>query len=306
MIGIKGELIIFFQLSVSLISPAAQAFSPSTSTLLTFSSNYYVTRELTTSRAALFNFGGESSSSQIPNTINERDNQAINAVKAAIRKPRNPSMPLFECEFPALQALNKLGDGSLRSTQEAEEANLVFVSKLAKAIAPAPFLGPKVSLLVSSSASNSFKAGAKSKVKGASIYSMKDDLSDIGDDTVCIVTMPSSRIDYQTAQNLATSGTVAAVIVVNGFAKDPKSVPGSATMAYYLKPLTYNSQVAGYLTRSYPAKWAVIDTTTKKVLASFSDEEILVKGTNTPDLRNSGRIIQRAVDERAIKERGSR
>lgn len=305
MIGIKNRLILFCHLSV-LISHA-QAFSPPSTSTLFYSSKYYVTRELTTtSRAALFNFGGGESSSQIPNTINERDNQAINAVKAAIRKPRNPSMPLVECEFPALQALNKLGDGSLRSTQEAEEANLVFVSKLAKAIAPAPFLGPKVALFVSSSASNSFKAGAKSKVKGASIYSMKDDVSDIEDDTVCIVVMPSSRIDYQTAQNLAASGNYAAVIVVNGFAKDPKSVPGSATMAYYLKPLTYNSMVAGYLIRSYPAKWAIIDTVTKKVLASYSDEEILVKGTNTPDLRNSGRIIQKAVDERAIKERGSR
>lgn len=299
MIGIKGRLRIFFSLSI--IISHAQAFSP-----ISTSSSKHLSRELKTSRAALFNFGGDSSS-QIPNTINERDNQAINAIKAAIRKPRSPSMPYIECEFPALQALNKLGDGSLRSTLEAEEANLSFVSKLVKALAPATFLGPKVSLFVSSSATKSFFAGAKKKVKGASHYSLKDGTpQEIGEDTVCIITMPSSRVDYQTAQNLAASGNVAAVIVVNGFAKDPKSVPTSATMAYFLKPLTYNSQVAGYLTRSYPAKWAVIETATKKVLASFSDEEILVKGTNTPDLRNSGRIIQRAADERAIKERGSR
>ena len=83
-------------------------------------------------------------------------------------------------------------------------------------------------------------------------------------------------------------------------------MPSTATMAYFLKPLTYNSQVAGYLVRKYPSEWGVIDVATKKVLASYSDEEILVKGTNTPDLRNSGRIIQRAVDERAIKERNMR
>jgi len=252
----------------------------------------------------MFNFGDESS--QIPGTVNERDSQAISAIKAAIRKPRNPSMPLLECEFPALQALNKLGDGSLRSTIEAEEANLSFVSKLVKGLAPTPFFGPKISLFVSSSATKSFYAGAKSKVKGATLYSLKDNMPEIEENTVCIITMPSSRIDYQTAQNLATSRNVAAVIVVNGFAKDPKSLPNSATMAYFLKPLTYNSQVAGYLTRSYPSKWAVVDATTKMVLESFSDEEILVKGTNTPDLRNSGRIIQRAADERAIKERGIR
>lgn len=274
----------------------AQAFSP-----VSLSSEY-LTRESTTFRAALFNFGKDSS--QIPSTINERDGKAISAIKSAIRKPRNPSMPLIECEFPALQALNKLGDGSLRSTMEVEEANLSFVSKLVKDLAPVPFLGPKISLFVSSSATKSFFAGVKSKVKGASLYSLKDGVPEVEEGTVCIITMPSSRNDYQTAQNLATSGNVAAVVVINGFAKDPKSLPSTATMAYFLKPLTYNSQVAGYLTRSYPEKWAVIDTITKNVLASYSDEEILVKGTNTPDLRNSGRIIQKAVDQRAIKERG--
>jgi len=277
----------------------ARGFSPISSFSLRQS-----TCDSTTSRAALFNFGGDSL--QLPTTIKDRDDQAINAIKEAVRKPRNPSMPLIECEFPALQALNKLGDGSLRSTMEAEEANTLFVSKLVKALAPVPFLGPKVSLFVSSSSTKSFLAGAKSKVKGASLYSLKDGIPDIKEDTVCVITMPSSRIDYKTAQDLAVSENVCAVVIVNALAKDPKSLPSTATMAYFLKPLTYNSQVAGYLVRNYPAKWVVIDVTTKEVLASFSDEEILVKGTNTPDLRNSGRIIQRAVDERAIRERNLR
>ena len=55
-------------------------------------------------------------------------------------------------------------------------------------------------------------------------------------------------------------------------------MPSTATMAYFLKPLTYNSEVAGYLIRNYPAKWAVIDATTKETLATYSDKEILVKG----------------------------
>jgi hypothetical protein len=48
-----------------------------------------------------------------------RDQQAIEAVKAAIENPKTPTLPLIECEFPPLEALNKMGDGSLRS------ANLV-------------------------------------------------------------------------------------------------------------------------------------------------------------------------------------
>ena len=74
-------------------------------------------------------------------------------------------------------------------------------------------------------------------------------------------------------------------------------------MGYFLKPLTYNSQVAGFLIRSYPSLWTVLDAQTKEVLGSFTDEQILVEGTNTPDLRESGRLVQKSVDERAIKAR---
>jgi hypothetical protein len=74
-------------------------------------------------------------------------------------------------------------------------------------------------------------------------------------------------------------------------------------MAYYLKPLTYNSQVVGHLQRCYPNDWAVIDATTQKSLQSFSDLQILVPKTNTPDLREPGRVVQRAVDQRAIEAR---
>jgi len=75
-------------------------------------------------------------------------------------------------------------------------------------------------------------------------------------------------------------------------------------MAYFYKPLTYNSQIAGYLIRSYPGSWTVLDAATKAVLATFSDDEILVPKTNTPDLRRSGKLVQRSVDERAIRARG--
>jgi hypothetical protein len=74
-------------------------------------------------------------------------------------------------------------------------------------------------------------------------------------------------------------------------------------MAYFLKPLTYNSQIVGYLMRCYPGKWAAIDVATKKILDTFDDADILVGNTNTPDLRESGRLVQKSVDERAIRAR---
>ena len=93
------------------------------------------------------------------------------------------------------------------------------MSKLVKALAPVPFLGPKVSLFVSSSTTKSFLSAAKSKVKGVSLYSLKDGIPDIGEDTVCVITMPSSTKDYKTAQELAASSNVSAVVIVNALAK---------------------------------------------------------------------------------------
>jgi hypothetical protein len=74
-------------------------------------------------------------------------------------------------------------------------------------------------------------------------------------------------------------------------------------MAYFLKPLTYNSQTVGYLTRCYPGKWAAIDVASRTILGTFDDADILVGNTNTPDLRESGRLVQKSVDERAIRAR---
>ena len=71
-------------------------------------------------------------------------------------------------------------------------------------------------------------------------------------------------------------------------------------MAYYVKPL---SEVAGYLIRKYPSPWTVLDARSKAILGSFDDGEILVEGTNTSDLRGSGRLVQRSVDEWAIRAR---
>jgi hypothetical protein len=73
-------------------------------------------------------------------------------------------------------------------------------------------------------------------------------------------------------------------------------------MAYFLKPLTYNSQVAGFLVRSYPSQWTVLDAQSA-VLGTFSDDQILVPKTNTPDLRASVKLVQKSADEKAIRAR---
>jgi len=243
-------------------------------------------------------FGGPATP-KIPKAGDQQ--QAIDGIKAAISSPKNPSFPLLECEFPPLQALNKLGDGSLRSAIEVEKANLSFCNKLMNSIAPLPFLGPNICLLVGSSSSAGFISKAKSILKGKTIYALAEGMPDLNQDDVCILVSPSSRNDYAIANKLASQGTT--TVIVNGFAKDRKSISEKATMAYFQKPLTYNSAVVGYLLRLYPGKWATVDGISKEVLATFTDDEILVPGTNTPDLRESGRLVQKSVDERAIRAR---
>jgi hypothetical protein len=178
----------------------------------------------------LFNFNTKPSSSanttggaaKIPSGTKDRNTQAINGIKAAIKYPRTPSLPLIECEFPVLEALNKLGDGSLRSALEAEDANISFVQQLVKGISPgAPLIGPKVLVVVSSSASKSFLSRVQ-QIKGTSnVCSLKDGIptNDLSKDDICIFITPSAKGDYQAAVKLAESQFVKAVIIVNGFAK---------------------------------------------------------------------------------------
>lgn len=127
----------------------------------------------------LFNFGNMGAAaggaSSVPKSPAARDSQAIGSIKAALASPRNPSFPLLEAEFPVLAALNKMGDGSLRSAKEAETANLQFALKLAKSIA-IPFVGPKVYIVTSSAASSAFAASVAKKAGGSiSVVSLKGD-----------------------------------------------------------------------------------------------------------------------------------
>jgi len=130
--------------------------------------------------------------------------------------PRTPSFRLIECEFPPLAALNKLGDGSLRSATQVDEANLKFSVKLAKSIGAPLLLGPKVWLLVSSTATNSFFQRATTSYRGGTVHWLKDGLPNVRARDVCVLVAPSGR-DYQTAKQLVNGGYT--VVLVNGFAK---------------------------------------------------------------------------------------
>ncbi len=90
------------------------------------------------------------------------------------------------------------------------------MTKLVTGLA-SPF-GPKINVLTSTAASNSFYSKVVSKIKYAKVYSLKDDLSDkINKKDICVLITPSSGTDFRFAKNLAGSGQV--VVIVNAVAK---------------------------------------------------------------------------------------
>ncbi len=107
---------------------------------------------------------------------------------------KNSGFPLIQCEFPPLESLNKLGDGSLRSANEVEQANLKFCSKLLGSLSPIPFGGP-----------TTFLKTGKSSVTG-NFCSLLDGIPSIKANCVCVLLSPSSRSDYQAAETLASDG----------------------------------------------------------------------------------------------------
>ena len=117
----------------------------------------------------------------------------------------------MECEFPAVAQLNKLGDGSFRSSQAVNDANLETAQSLVRALTvPMLFPGPKV-WLVTSSSTRAATGSANAP------HSLQNGLPPVKSRDVCILLAPGNRSDYDAAKRLADNGN--AVVVVNGFAK---------------------------------------------------------------------------------------
>jgi hypothetical protein len=82
-------------------------------------------------------------------------------------------------------------------------------------------MGAKTRLLTNTSATGKFMAKAKQVAKSAtSIHSLRDGIpEEIQAGDVCVLVSPSSRQDYQAAQQIASSGVAKAIVIVNCFAK---------------------------------------------------------------------------------------
>lgn len=161
-----------------------------------------------------FVFGRQHRVYLLPSVYTRRNQQIFNAVRAAVQSPRTPSFRLIECEFPAVAQLNKLGDGSLRSSQAVNDANFDTAQSLVRGLTgPALLPGPIVWLVTSSA------AGATSVPRANTLmqHSLQNGLPPVKSRDVCVLLAPCNRQDYEAAKRLAENGNT--VVLVNGFAK---------------------------------------------------------------------------------------
>jgi hypothetical protein len=122
-----------------------------------------------------------------------------------------------------LDALNKLGDGSLQSSILVDDANLRFCQQLLQALGSPLNFGKTGAtwLVLSSTATNRLTLAAQKICR--QVYSLKSGQSQQQQDAkprksdVCIVLSPSVSADYEAAHRLATDGVK--VVLVNGLAK---------------------------------------------------------------------------------------
>jgi hypothetical protein len=167
----------------------------------------------------LFPLGRTDAAAVVPTTVAVRNRDMADAVKAAMANPLVPSCRCIECEFPALAALNKLGDGSLRSAMLVDDANLAAALSIAKSFLPYPFGPPKVWLVPSRSSSQRLQSAVTKQWPrdGVHLFDTDGPFLPVKSRDVCIFVSPSNSADYETVKRLTTNGNV--VVVVNGQAK---------------------------------------------------------------------------------------
>jgi hypothetical protein len=211
------------------------------------------------------------------------DNPTNSAIQSACAGLKGRKSGLFEIDFPLTSQLNRAGSGSLSDAKMIEERQNAFVSSL-KAKISLPIIG-----LGSPCTVYSFSSSLPSSLPFP---------TDDGSILLCV--SPSQPSHYKSC---LTRSQTSPTLIVNGILKTTKSVPSTATSLYYQKPLTHNSQISGYLLRSYPSPYQVLDPQGRVLKTYGSEDEVLVRGTNTPDLRDAVKICSAEADRRAIEAR---
>jgi len=193
--------------------------------------------------------GGKGATAKLPKSYDEIHAQAIASIEASLAG----GYRAVEVEFPAIASVNKQSDGSASSQAMVRKANVVFVAKVAAALS-AGGRCERVFLLAGDRATlqELSRAGLpQSTVLGV----LQDGAPSAGARDVILVATPAETRQWAGALLLSRQSPV---VVLNGACNNGYK---GFEMAYYLKPMTFNSQVNGYVTRQLPGAWMVLSGT---------------------------------------------
>jgi len=179
--------------------------------------------------------------SGVPSNYDALHQQAISSVKSALKKDKRA----LEVEFPPLTSLNKLGDGSRKSQQQALQGNADFTRKLCTALSQSK---NKVWLVC-------YELGMKDAVgdygrnNKVQVLTSRDklDSSQFGSNDVVVAVGPSDESQWL---SLARLSKVVPSIVVNGVCNNGYYL---FDPCYYFKPISGR----GYLIKQYPDNFKV-------------------------------------------------
>uniref|UniRef100_A0A7S1GVZ0 DUF1995 domain-containing protein n=2 Tax=Hemiselmis andersenii TaxID=464988 RepID=A0A7S1GVZ0_HEMAN len=156
----------------------------------------------------------------------------------------------MEVEFPPIPSLNKLSDGSASSQRMVRNANVDFVLKVAEALSGS---GWGVWILCGDSSTRE-EVVKRSLPPNTQVALLRDGPPPSGPSDVLLVHPPADISQWDYSASLSASSPV---VALNGQQHNGHS---SFEMAYYLKPMTFNSRTCGYLIRSLPGAWTVYDS----------------------------------------------
>ena len=182
---------------------------------------------------------------RVPQNYDEIHEQSFLGIEAGLRQ----GLRRMEVEFPPIPQVNRLSDGSASSQAMVRRANVAYAAKAAARLAPpAP---ARLHLLCGDRATLDELLRA-ALPKTAAVGLLRDfSPAAAGPGDAALVVTPADAQQWAAA---ARVGDAAPVAVLNGVFNN--GWPGFES-AYYLRPMTFNSGVCGYLLRQFPAAWTV-------------------------------------------------
>jgi hypothetical protein len=156
-------------------------------------------------------------------------------------------------------------------------ANVEFNVKVAGALAAR---GRQQRVVVLCGDSLTLQAMSQAQLPALAVCALVKDAEGVGI-TSSDVVMTCQPADAQAWMAVAKLAAQAPVVVLNGFQYNGYK---AFEMAYYLKPMTFNSGICGYCIRRYPADWVVWSAKTAAPL-DYQVSFVEAQGCLRPDLQ---------------------